>query len=484
VKPHYERIRKVKTHSGAVAIQVGRYVGKHFLLSKHVGSSKDPQKVADLLSEASAYVRAHSPQLELDFNPQSSEILFKRGLTVAKSTLSEAFTYLSGVYAKVGFEKLESDTLKHFVIIRVLEPASKSKSILLLQKYFDFSYKKTTAFRDLEQLVDLKEEAVRLAIEYAKNNLQFDFSLVFYDVTTLYFETHTPDEFRRNGFSKDNKINQPQVLVGLVVDKTGFPVYYDIFRGNTFEGKTIIPVVTALRQTYHIEKFTVIADAGMLSEANLEDLEKDGLNYVVGARCGNLKGCDVESLARELGQTDKKIIKRDTVLYEYSASRAKKDEADNDKALTRAGYYLKNPAKVLRRSKFLESRRGGSFSLNEKLIKKRRLLEGIKGYKTNVTNLSPELLISRYKDLWKIEQSFRIAKSDLEARPIYHRLESSIKYHLLIVFVALCLTRVIEREKGVTIKRVTDELKDRWTITLKDTISGNTFDVLLDKKPH
>lgn len=484
MKPHYARIRKVKTGSGATAIQVGRYVGKRFQLTKHIGSAKEADKIAELIGIAKEYIRSHSPQIELNFNPSSEEVLFKRGIVVESSTLSEAFDYLSKVYAVIGFNKLENDTLKHFAIIRVLEPASKARSILLLKKYFDISYKKTTVFRRLSELAALKEQAVHIAIEYAKDHLGFDYSLVFYDVTTLYFESFNEDEFRRNGFSKDNKSNQPQILIGLVVDKTGFPIYYDIFKGNTFEGKTIIPVITALRETYRIEKFTVVADAGMLSQENLLDLEQQGIDYVVGARIGNLKPDAVKAIATELNKTDKKIVRVDTTLYEYSAKRAKKDKADNDKAITRAEYYLRNPSKVLKRSKFLASNGKKNFALNEQLVEKQRLLEGIKGYKTNITDMPDELLITRYKDLWKIEQSFRIAKSDLEARPIYHRLEQSIKYHILIVFVALCMTRVIEADKGVSVKQVMDELKDKWTITLKDEISGNSLSILLNKKPH
>ncbi len=356
--------------------------------------------------------------------------------------------------------------------------------MLLLEKYFDISYKKTTAFRGLETLVDLKEEAQKIAIAYAKKNFNFDFSLVFYDVTTLYFETHTQDDFRKNGFSKDNKINQPQILIGLVVNDRGFPLYYDIFQGNTFEGKTIIPVITGIKETYHIEEFTVIADAGMLSEKNLEELEEKGIKYVVGARVGYLGFEAVKEIAGKLNKTDKKIIRMEDILYEYSAKRAKKDTADTDKKIEKANYYLKNPSKVMKRSQFLASNEKQEFRLNEALIERHRLLEGIKGYKTNITDVKENLLIARYKDLWKIEQSFRIAKSDLEARPIYHRKETSIKYHILIVFVALCMTRVIEMEKGESIKKVTDELKNKWTIILKDEISGNSLKLLLDKKPH
>ena len=484
MKTHYLRIRRVKTHSGSTAIQVGFYAEKRFHLEKHIGSSKDPSKILELQEMANGYVRSRSPQQEFNFNPQSEEILFKRGLTVTKSCLEAAYTYLDEVYTKLGFSRLQNDLLKHFVMIRVLEPASKIKSILLLRKYFDVHYKKTTVFRDLAKLVDLKEEIQRIVITYARRNLHFDFSLVFYDVTTLYFETHTEDDFRRNGFSKDNKIGQPQVLVGLVVNEIGFPIYYDIFKGNTFEGKTMLPIILGIKENFGIKKFTVIADAGMLSEQNLTQLEANGIDYVVGARLGNVNLDEIRRLANELRESEQKIVRHAATLYEYSARRAKKDKADNDKQVERAKYYLNHPGQVTRRATFVVQVGKKEYRLNQTLIEKHRLLEGIKGYKTNITNLREDLLVARYKDLWKIEQSFRIAKSDLEARPIYHRKETSIKYHILIVFVALCMARAIESESGKTVRQVMDELRDNWTLTLTDEISGNSLKVRLDKKTH
>ena len=484
MKPHYTRIRKVKTHSGSTAIQVGIYQGKRFKLSKHIGSSKDQQKISELITIAGEYIRSHNPQTELNFNPQSEEILFIRGLRIAESRLQEAYDYLCHTYSEIGFSRIDSEILKHFAMIRVLEPASKLKSIMLLEKYFGIRYRKTTIFRELTGLINLKEDVIRIAIKYARNNLNFDFSLVFYDVTTLYFETNRADEFRKNGFSKDNKINQPQILIGLVVNNTGFPIYYDIFKGNTFEGKTIIPVILEIRKKYQISKFTVIADAGMLSRENLTELKMHNIDYVVGARIGSMNINVIRNIAGELSQTDKKIIRKDDILFEYSKTRAVKDKSDNDRQIEKAKYYLNNPSKIMKRSKFLSNPDNKIFRLNKSLVEKYRLLEGMKGYKTNIDNLPGELLISRYKDLWKIEQSFRIAKSDLEARPIYHRKKSSIEYHILIVFIALCMGRVIEMEKRESIRKVMDNLKDKWTILLKDEISGNSVKLLLDKIPH
>ncbi len=484
MKPHYANIRRVKTKSGAIAIQVGQYQGKRFNLLKHIGSAKESTKITELMDLATKYIEASSPQLSLNFNPHSDEVLFKRGIHAKKSKLTTAYDYLSLIYQKLDFNQLNSDLLKHFCLIRVLEPASKIKSLYLLQKYFGLEYKKTTVFRKLKELITLKEKAVGLAIAYAKKSLGFDFSLVFYDVTTLYFETHQSDDFRLNGFSKDNKTNQPQILVGLMVDQTGFPVYYDIFPGNTFEGHTIIPIITGIKTKYHIGRLTVVADAGMLSEENLTALQNNQIDYIVGARIKKLKLEQIKLVAKELNQTNGKTIRQDGVIYDYSDKRAKKEKSDNDKQLKKAEYLILHPAKALRRSSFLAPTKNKELSLNLETIERYRLLEGVKGYKTNVTGMPDQLLINRYKDLWRVEHSFRIAKSDLQARPIYHRRKDSIEYHLLIVFMALCLTKVIEQEKQASIQKVVDELKDIWTVTLKDEISGNSMDILINTKPH
>lgn len=423
-------------------------------------------------------------QLELKFNKQSDEILFKRGSKVHDSKLETAYSYLSLIYRQLGFDKLESDLLKNFVLIRILEPASKIKSIELLKKYFGIEYKKTTVFRKLLLATSLKDSAVGIAIKYARKHFGFDFSLVFYDVTTLYFETNEHDEFRLNGFSKDNKINQPQILVGLMVNNIGFPVYYDTFKGNTFEGHTIIPAISAIKIKYKIKKLTVVADAGMLSQDNLNALEEAKIDYVVGARIKKLNINQVREIAHKLSRKNGKSIKQDNVIYEYSIKRATKDKADNDKQVKKAEYLKDHPTQVHRRSSFLQPTGKSTFNLNQEIIDKYRLLEGIKGYKTNIHKIANKLLISRYKDLWRVEQSFRIAKSDLQARPIYHRKQDPINYHLLIVFMALCLSRVMEQEKQQSIKKIVEELKDIWTITIKDEISGNSMKLIDDRKPH
>ncbi|MBI5613924.1 IS1634 family transposase [Candidatus Gottesmanbacteria bacterium] len=318
-------------------------------------------------------------------------MLYKRGISVRHSRLTTAYDYLEKVYGQLGFNQLNSDLLKHFCLIRVLEPASKIKSIYLLQKYFGVEYKKTTVFRQLQQATSLKDQVVVAAIDYARQNLDFDFSLVFYDVTTLYFETHESDDFRLNGFSKDNKINQPQILVGLMVNHTGFPVYYDLFPGNTFEGHTIIPLILGIKAKYEIGRLTVVADAGMLSAANLAAVEENRIDYIVGGRIKKLNLEQIRFIAHKLDQTDGKLIRQSEFIFEYSARRAKKDKSDNERQVQKAEYLISHPTKILKRSSFITSPRNNTLSLNRETIEKYRLLEGIKGYKTNVADIPDQL---------------------------------------------------------------------------------------------
>lgn len=306
----------------------------------------------------------------------------------------------------------------------------------------------------------------------------------------MYFETFKEDTeaFRKPGFSKDNKPNQPQILIGLVVNDMGFPIYYDIFIGNTFEGHIMIPVIRKLQKTHNIKTLTIVADAGMLSMDNIKEIAKAGLTYIVGARLGNLPKEKLQNISKNLNKTEgiyyRGALPQGILICDYSQKRANKDRADRKKQLMKAQYHIDHPDRVRRRTRFVIEESDTTVKLNQALIEKDILREGIKGYCTNLEYTENSLIVARYKDLWRVENSFRMAKSDLEARPIYHRKRTSIEYHVLIVFVALCIARVIEMEKGQSIQQVTDDLKNKWTITLKDEISGNSLRIIVNNKPH
>jgi transposase len=296
-------------------------------------------------------------------------------------------------------------------------------------------------------------------------------------VTTLYFETFKEEEgLRQTGYSKDNKFNQPQIVIGLLVDKAGYPLAYDVYDGSTFEGHTILPIIKEFKSRFRIKKLAVVADAAMMSKTNLDDLLHSKIDYIIAARLGNI-GREVlleinKTLKKEdLANIRIKIDSKKYLICSYSVKRAKKDRRDRKKYIERAKYYLTNESKISKRSKYIKQKEG-TFELNKELIKKHRLLEGIKGYYTNLKNLSNEAVIGHYHDLWRVEKSFRIAKTDLEMRPIYHYKNVAIKSHILISFISLCISKYMELETGLSVRRIMDTVKEVVDVEVYNKANG------------
>jgi len=272
--------------------------------------------------------------------------------------------------------------------------------------------------------------------------------LLFYDVTTLYFETFTEDELRRNGFSKDNKSQQPQIVVALMVTPEGFPVGYEAFSGNTFEGHTLIPAIKSFIKKHKVEHFTVVADAAMISTENVAALRAEKIKYIVGARLGNIAADQLAAIDAKLLRTDGSTIRLKTdngyLICSFSKKRYNKDKYEMQKQIDRAKSLLSQPSKV-KRVKYLKSS-DSKMILNEKLIEKTTKLLGIKGYYTDIEEKAADntTIISRYHDLYKIEQAFRVSKNDLQTRPIFHFKEEPIQLHMLICFMALAVSKHIE----------------------------------------
>jgi transposase len=286
---------------------------------------------------------------------------------------------------------------------------------------------------------------------------------LFYDVTTLYFETFEEDELRKNGFSKDNKSQQPQILIALMVSKEGFPVAYEVFSGNTFEGHTIIPVVKTFIQQNKVKTFTVVADAAMISTENVKQLTENNINYIVGARLGNIPATLLETINTNINREDGNNIRIKTdngyLICSYSSVRYRKDLYEMTKQIERAKQIVQAPSKS-KKIKFTQTE-NQKVVLNEALIEKTQKLLGIKGYYTNLEEsvADNKTIIARYHELYKIEQAFRISKTDLQTRPIFHFKEQPIKLHVLICFIALVISKHIELKTGVSIRKFLDESK-------------------------
>ncbi|MBW6491638.1 MAG: IS1634 family transposase [Lentimicrobium sp.] len=457
------RIRVVKTASGANAVQIVYYKNRKRIIFKHIGSANSAQELASLKMIAQDVIRNFTPEI-----PLFEEVKLNNLLHLDKTDfLGVYFTFLyeviSGLISQVGLDKIKKQLLLDLVTMRIVEPASKVRSIELLETYFGIKHRRQSYYQSAAQWLPLKDAIEDIVVEFAKQKCGFDFDLLFYDVTTLYFETFQEDELRRNGFSKDNKSQQPQILVALMVTREGFPIAYSIFSGNTFEGHTIIPVVNRFVKKHAVKEFTVVADAAMISNTNIKELLANQINYIVGARLGNISGDLIDQIHRRITKTDGESIRITTangyLICAYSSVRYRKDKYEMEKQIEKARAIIETPSKG-KRVKFIKTQ-GEHPVLNEELIEKSKKLLGIKGYYTNLTEdvASNQTIIDRYHELYKVEQAFRISKHDLQARPIFHFKDDPIHLHILICFMALVVSKHIELTTGDSIKKFLSECK-------------------------
>ena len=476
---------KVSTSkSGAWTVQLAtKNYGKSVIL-RHVGSAHTPAELKRLKALA---------KQELEHPALGQTDLFTTHLDLDRvRVVSHKPDYLERViahyYNLLGFSELGPNLLFDLVLMRIYQPCSKLRSLRLLETQFGRSYGKDQAYRLLDKLAE-DEHASKTRLEhilYAAHAEHYNtpLTVVLYDVTTLYFESaRDGDEYKLPGYSKDGKHKDPQILVGLLTNLSGFPLGYETFGGNTFEGGTLLVALQNWQVQFSSSKLRVIADAGMLSKLNVDKLTAAGFDFIVGARLKSvpasltkklLKLKKEDKLTHELKHNGRRLI------IQFSAKRAKKDLNTIDKAIQRAQAIIDGKQSLKRRSKFVAatvvSKRAKeqTLSLNQAAIDQDKALAGLKGYITNLTDVPAEEVISQYQELIHVEQSFRMSKHDLRARPIFHHKEDSIKAHLLIVVMALAIGRLLEKDSGQSIQKTIDQLGNALSYTIEDTSTGAT----------
>lgn len=456
-------LRTTKTSSGATALQAVRYKNRKTIILKHFGSARIATELSALMKDAKVWLEefTHQPSLFKTGDDRILHLGVNQCLGVRYSCL---YTILEEIMGRMGFNTLENNLLVHLAIMQIVEPSSKLRMLELLNRYFGISYSRRTLCRALPKFSLCREKIENLAIAFARKELKSDLSFVLYDVTTLYFESFNPDDLRKPGFSKDNKSLQPQIVLGLLVNTEGFPLRYEIFSGNTFEGKTMMPVLRKFRDGKDIKIFSVVADAAMMGLENLKELRKEGLTYIVGARVANLSSNLMDTITENLrGHRDGDSVRIPTLhgdlIASFSSIRYRKDKKDMERQIEKAKKLISAKASG-KRAKFVKAS-ASSYTINTVLIEKTTRLLGIKGYYTNIpkNKMSDVDIIAQYKNLWHVEQSFRMSKSDLVARPMYHHKEDSIKSHLVICFMALAVGKYLELKTGFSLRRVIDLLK-------------------------
>jgi transposase len=456
------KTRVVRTASKAKAVQVVRYQNNKRVIVQHIGSAHSEEQLDDLLLIAEQWIKDYCAQLSIFPDEHPNRLLHLNHCTFIGVKYHFFNQLINTIQDKIGFTDLPV-LLKDLVTIRIFEPASKLRSLELLEAFFDIKHSRKTYYKIAPKCIELKKAVEQKVITFAKEYYAFGFDILFYDVTTLYFETFEEDQLRKNGFSKDNKSQQPQILIALMVSKEGFPVAYEVFSGNTFEGHTMIPVLKNFIKANKVKEFTVVADAAMISAENIKQLTQNNINYIVGARLGNIPVELLETIDKTISREEGKSIRLKTdngyLICSYSVVRYRKDLYEMNRQIEKAKQVVEKPAKG-KKIKFTLTN-NQQLELNEALIEKTKKLLGIKGYYTNLeTSVADnKTIIERYHELYKIEQAFRMSKSDLQTRPIFHFKEQPIKLHILICFIALVVSKHIELKSNTSIRKFLDESK-------------------------
>ena len=456
------KIRVVKTASQARAVQIVRYQNNKRVILHHLGSARTDAKFEHLVMKAEEWIKNYSQQLSFLPDENPNVLLNVNHCTFIGVRYRFFYQEITNLQHKMGLGDLPL-LLNDLVTIRIFEPASKLRSLELIEQFFGIRHSRKSFYKIAPACIELKEAVEGRLVAFAKEHHSFSYDIVFYDVTTLYFETFEEDDLRKNGFSKDNKSQQPQILIALMVTKDGFPISYEIFSGNTFEGHTIIPVIKDFVRRNKVKAFTVVADAAMISSENIAQLSGNDINYIVGARMGNLSSDLLNTIDKQIDRRDGRSIRIKTelgyLICGYSSVRYRKDLYEMNKQIEKAKQAIDEPSKT-RKLKFTKTK-NQHLTLNDELIEKTKKLLGVKGYYTNLEEsmASDTSIIERYHELYKIEQAFRVSKSDLQTRPVFHYKEQPIKLHILICFMALAISKHIEIKAGVSIRKFLDESK-------------------------
>lgn len=447
-------IRQKKNKSDVISVQIIDKSSGKYRVIQTIGSSSDAVVIENLIIKAKDFIKTHQGTQEFDFTNSSLHIE-----TILNAITSHKLVgidlVLGQIFDEIGFNILEDELFKDLVLYRLVYPKSKLKTTEYLYRYAQKNYSEDDIYRYLDKLQSKQKELVQqISYDHTRKVLNNEISIVFYDVTTIYFEIDNEDELRKTGFSKEGKHQNPQIVLGLLVSKNGYPLAYEIFKGNQFEGHTMLPVVDAFKEKYKLDQLIIIADSGLLSKSNIEELQSKGYEFILGARIkSESERIKKKVLSLSLQNGESEVIIKDglKLIITYSESRAKKDKYNREKGLRklekniRTGRLTKSSINNRGYNKFLKLKGQIDVEIDTSKINEDSKWDGLKGYISNA-KLNKNEIIANYHHLWQIEKAFRVSKTDLKIRPIYHRIQKRIEAHICLTFVAYKVYKELERQ--------------------------------------
>jgi transposase len=447
-------VRKKNNPSGVISVQViDKSLGKYRVV-KTIGSSSAHQEVEVLVLQAKEWIKTQSRQLEFDFTctRAQTESLLDHILQIRPCGIE---LLLSPLFDSIGFNAIPDDLFRRLALLRLSYPVSKMRAQAYLSRHHYLHLTVWQIYRYLDRLHRTQKGQIQeISYRHVQKILGGEIRIVFYDVTTLYFESDAGDDLRTPGFSKEGRHQNPQILLGLLVSIDGYPLAYEIFEGNKFEGHTMLPVIEEFKKKYKIEQMVVVADSGLMSDNNVSELADKGYEFILGARIKNESRAIKEkilSLKLSDGQTAIVIRGDLRLIIGYSELRAKKDRYNREKGLFKlekkihSGRLTKAHINNKGYNKYLKMEGDVYISIDRTKLGEDARWDGLKGYLTNST-LSNAAVMENYKQLWKIEKAFRVNKHNLKIRPVFHRVKRRIEAHICISFVAYMLYKELERQ--------------------------------------
>ena len=457
-------IRKKRNRSGSITVVAVSKARGYYEEVRNFGTAEGSDDVAKLYGDAQHWLNTNGNQLPLDFDDERGREREETVRVVGNMDavlLNGTQLLLNQVYDSVGFNRIPDEILRHLVIARVSQPRSKLATVAYLKSYYDEDVDLNHIYRYMDKLYNTQKELVQqISVEHTRKILGDRIGLMFYDVTTLYFETSRTDVLREPGFSKDGKTAESQVVLGLLVSRGGYPLSYSLFNGSQYEGFTMIPMIDDFRQRYSLcDDFVVVADSGLMNADNLRLLRDAGYKYVIGARIKSEKDAvKGKILAWEKKDGEFFEYERENgerLIVGYSDKRARKDAYNRTRGVERlrkayrSGKLTKDQVNRRGYNKFLEISKDVEVTISQEKIDEDSKWDGLKGYVTN-TDLAAWDAVDEYKGLWVVERAFRVGKGTLDMRPMFHFTERRIEAHVCICFVAYKIYKELERIIALT----------------------------------
>jgi len=488
-------LRKLKNRSGSISVQIiSKGSGKYKVL-KTIGCSDNEQEIQKLIYSGRQEIEriSNQPQLFVSENDIIVDNVFSSLKNANISTVGPEIIF-GKIYDYIGFNILREDLFRHLVIARLSFPLSKLKTVDYLYRFQRKTLDVDAIYRFLDKLSDqLKDKVEQISFAHTVNVLQGNISIVFYDMTTLYFEASDEDDLRKTGFSKDGKHQNPQIYLGLLVGLGGYAIGYDIFEGGIYEGHTLIPFIEKISAKFNLNKPIIVADAGLLTNDNIKTLSEKNYEYIIGARLKN-ESEKIKQVILSKKLLDGQIItikksKKVKLIVSYARNRAMKDEHNRTRGLQRlekqiiSGKLTKSNINNKGYNKYLKMKGELFIEIDYDKFNKDKAWDGLKGYLTN-TKLKNKQVIENYKNLWHIEKAFRMSKTDLRIRPIFHRLRHRIEAHICISFAAYCIYKELERvlikeKSSFSLKQAAELTHNIYQITYTLPESKHTKSTLL-----